>query len=118
LGLEALRGNIGYVIEEGIVKGKGFIICPCGTGEYAALSKDEHKKMVETAADVAGDKLPVVAEAASCYYKEAIELAKNAEEAGAKCVMILIILLLNKPKDDNQMVSDNSHHGIQPMVKL
>ena len=88
LDLKALRENISYVMEEGIVKGRGFIICPCGTGEYVALSREEHRKMVETAVDVAGDKLPVVAGVASCFYKEAIKLIKNSEEAGATCVMV------------------------------
>jgi dihydrodipicolinate synthase/N-acetylneuraminate lyase len=88
LDLEALKENINYVIEEGIVRGKGFIICPCGTGEYVALSKEEHYNMIKTAVDTANDRLPVVAGVASCYYKEAIELAKNAEKAGADCIMI------------------------------
>jgi 4-hydroxy-tetrahydrodipicolinate synthase len=88
LDLEALKENISYIIEEGIVKGKGFIICPSGTGEYVALSKEEHRKMIEAAVDVANDKLVVVAGVASCFYKEAIELAKNAEEAGAACIMV------------------------------
>jgi len=88
LNIEALKENIQYIMDSGISRGKGHIICPCGTGEYVTLSHEEHKMMVEAVVDVGGDKLPVVAGVASCNYKEAIKLAQEAAEAGAECVMI------------------------------
>ncbi len=88
LNIEALKENIRFVMDGGITKGEGQIICPCGTGEYVSLSHEERKIMVETAVEVAGNELLVVAGVPSCHYREAIELANNAAEAGAKCVMI------------------------------
>ncbi len=75
-------------MDSGISDGKGHIICPCGGGEYVTLCRGEHKTLVEAAVEVAGNKLVVVAGVASCNYREAIELANNAAEAGAKCVML------------------------------
>ncbi len=88
LNIEALKENIRFIMDGGITNGKGHIICPCGTGEYVTFSPEENKMMVEAAVEVGGNRLPVVAGVGSCNYKEAIELANNAAEAGAKCVMI------------------------------
>ena len=88
LNIEALKENIRFIMDGGISNGKGHIICPCGTGEYVTLSHEENKMMVEAAVEVAENKLPVVAGVASVDYREAIKLAHNAAEAGAKCVMI------------------------------
>lgn len=88
LDIEAMEGNIRFGMNGGISDGKGFIVCPCGGGEYVNLSHEEQKMMVEAAVEVAGNKLLVVAGVSTCNYREAIELANNAAEAGAKCVMI------------------------------
>jgi len=88
LNIEALKENIRFIMDGGISTGKGHIICPCGTGEYVTLSHKENRMMVEAAVEVGGSKLPVVAGVPSCDYRQVIELANNAAEAGAKCVMI------------------------------
>jgi len=88
LNIEALKENIRFSMDGGISNGKGHIICPCGGGEYVTLCRGEHKTLVEAAVEVAGNKLPVVAGVPTCNYRVAIELANNAAEAGAKCVML------------------------------
>ncbi len=88
LNIEALKENIRFIVDSGISNGKGTIICPCGAGEFVNLSPEEHKMMVEAAVEVAGNKVLVGAGVASCNYREAIKLALNAAEAGAKYVMI------------------------------
>ncbi|MDY6774526.1 MAG: 4-hydroxy-tetrahydrodipicolinate synthase [Halobacteria archaeon] len=72
-------------------------IVPCGsTGESATLTHEEHKKVVETAVEVA-DK-PVIAGTGSNSTHEALELTKHAEEAGADAAL-LISPYYNKPND-------------------
>ncbi|MBA7697017.1 4-hydroxy-tetrahydrodipicolinate synthase [subsurface metagenome] len=88
LNIEPLKENLRFGIDNGISKSEGFIISPCGGGEYVHLSHEEHKMMVEAAVEVAGNKVLVGAGVASCNYREAIELANNAADVGAKCVMI------------------------------
>ena len=88
LNLEALRDNIRFMMDAGMRTGRGFIICPCGTGEYTSLSPDEHRQMVETALEAAAGKLPVVAGAASLNLDDVVTLARNAAAAGARYVMI------------------------------
>lgn len=88
LDLDALRQNIRYMADRGLRRGRGLAIVPCGTGEYLSLSKDEHRQMVETAVRATDGELPIVAGVGSCNLNDAIELARNARQAGARCVMI------------------------------
>ena len=88
LKLDVLRQNIRHIIDGGISKGKGFLICPCGAGEDNTLTKEEHLQVVETALDACGDELPLVVGVATTSHKEAIARCQNAERAGATCVMI------------------------------
>ncbi len=88
LNTEAVKEYIRFIMDGGISNGKGHLLCPGGVDQLVALSHEEHKMMVEAGAEVAGDKLLVVAGVFCCDYREAIELANNAAEAGAKCVMI------------------------------
>lgn len=88
LDTDALKEEIDFIIEGGIRRGNGHIICPCGTGEYVAMSREERRKMVETAVEAADGRIPVVAGVGTCYYKEAIQLAEDATQAGADCIMI------------------------------
>ena len=88
LDLNVLRQNIRHIIDGGITKGKGFLICPCGTGEYTTLTRDEHLRVVEAAVEACGDELPLVVGVGSTSYIEAIERCRNAAAAGATCAMI------------------------------
>ena len=88
LNRQALKRNIRYILDGGLGAGQGFLICPCGTGEYLALSPEEHRQMVEVAVDVTDGQLPVVAGVAGCDINEVIGLAENARKAGAKYIMV------------------------------
>lgn len=89
---EGLRGNIEYFCEAGVSG-----IVPCGTtGESATLTFEEHKKVVEVAVD--SSKVKVVAGTGSNNTREAVELTKHAEDAGADAAL-LITPYYNKPND-------------------
>ena len=88
MNLEALRGNIRYLLEGGMRTGRGHIICPCGTGEYLTLSQKEHRQMVQTAIETTDGQLPVVAGVGGIDIREVIEKARNARRAGAQYAMI------------------------------
>ena len=88
LDVDALRRNIRYMLDGGMKRGRGHMICPCGTGEYLTLSPEEHQQMVRAAVEVADGELPVVAGVAGIDVRQVIALAENARKAGAKYVMI------------------------------
>src|SRR4029078_1141748 len=59
-------------------------LCPCGTtGENPTLSDAERWRMVETLADEADGKVPILAGAGGYDTKEVIHLARELASAGA-----------------------------------
>ena len=88
LDLGALGENIRFIMAGGLETGRGFMICPSGTGEYLSLSVDEHRAMVETALEVADGRLPVVARVAGVNLDEVIARVENARRAGARYAMV------------------------------
>src|SRR6195256_6230070 len=80
----AFRGLVDWQIGEGT---NGLV--PVGTtGESPTLSHDEHKKVVEWCIDQAKRRVPVIAGAGSNSTREAIDLARHAEQAGADAVLV------------------------------
>ena len=84
----ALVDNIRWMVDGGLVTGRGFVISPSGTGELVHLNKEEHRQVMEATVEGADGRLPVVAGVASCNMFEAIEMTKNAREAGVGHVML------------------------------
>ena len=65
-------------------------LVPVGTtGELPTLSHDEHQRVVEVCIEAAKGRVPVIARAGSNSTKEAIELARHAETAGASAVLLM-----------------------------
>lgn len=83
----ALAQNVRAIGDGGLRSGRGFMIVPCGTGEYVSLDRDEHRQMVETAVRATDGTVPVVAGVGTCDIREAIALSENAKQAGAIAVM-------------------------------
>ncbi|MDF0590945.1 4-hydroxy-tetrahydrodipicolinate synthase [Candidatus Methanocrinis natronophilus] len=93
---EGFRENIDFFCEAGVHG-----IVPCGTtGESATLSFEEHKTVVEVAVD--SSKVPVVAGTGSNNTREAVELTRHAEDAGASAAL-LITPYYNRPNDRGMM---------------
>src|ERR1700754_128188 len=81
----ALRGLVSWQIEQG-----SHGLFPVGTpGESPTLSHDEHNRVVEMCLDEAKGRGPVIAGAGSNSTREAVDLARHAEKAGADAVLVL-----------------------------
>jgi 4-hydroxy-tetrahydrodipicolinate synthase len=92
---QAFRDLVEWQIAEGT---NGLV--PVGTtGESPTLSHDEHKHVVEWCIDQAKGRVPVIAGAGSNSTREAIELAKHAEGAGADAVLV-VTPYYNKPTQE------------------
>jgi len=75
-------------------------LVPCGTtGESPTLSHEEHARVVETCIAAAKGRVPVIAGAGSNSTKEAVELARHAEKAGASAVLS-VTPYYNKPTQE------------------
>src|SRR5271154_5135167 len=91
----AFRGLVSWQIEQGS-HGLG----PVGTtGESPTLSHDEHSRVVEMCLDEAKGRVPVIAGAGSNSTREAVDLAKHAEKAGADAVLV-VTPYYNKPTQE------------------
>lgn len=98
---EGFRRNIDFVIEGGV---SGIVPCGC-TGEAATLNFDEQRRLLEIAVDQVDNskrKVPVIGGSGSNNTKEAIELTRFAQDAGASGAM-LITPYYNKPVDAGQI---------------
>ena len=92
---KALRGLIDWQIAEGT---DGLV--PVGTtGESPTLSHEEHRHVVEWCIEQTKGRVPVVAGAGSNSTKEAVELSKHAQEAGADAVLV-VTPYYNKPTQE------------------
>lgn len=70
-----------------IERGVGALV-PCGTtGEAALLTLAEQRQLIETAVEVAHDRVPVIAGAGANNTATAVELAVSAEQAGAEALL-------------------------------
>jgi 4-hydroxy-tetrahydrodipicolinate synthase len=79
-------------IEEGAA---ALVVCGT-TGEAPTLSRAEHDTIVRIAVSASQGRIPVIAGAGSNSTSQAIELAKDAEKAGAHAVLS-VVPYYNKP---------------------
>jgi 4-hydroxy-tetrahydrodipicolinate synthase len=92
---KSYRDLIEWQIAEGT---NGFV--PVGTtGESPTLTHAEHHHVVEWCIDQSKGRVPVIAGAGSNSTKEAIELARHAEKAGADAVLV-VTPYYNKPTQE------------------
>ena len=92
---DAFRAFVSWQIEQGV---HGLV--PVGTtGESPTLSHEEHRRVVEICIAEAKGRVPVIAGAGSNNTREAVELARHAEKAGADAVLI-VTPYYNKPNQE------------------
>jgi 4-hydroxy-tetrahydrodipicolinate synthase len=87
------------LVEWQIAEGTNGLVPVGTTGESPTLSHDEHKEVVEWCVEQAKGRVPVVAGAGSNSTREAIELSRHAEEAGADAVLV-VTPYYNKPTQE------------------
>src|SRR5215813_12934462 len=75
------------LIERTITAGVHGLV-PCGsTGEFAAMSMDERRAVVDVVLDQASGRVPVIAHVGAMTTRDAVGLAKHAEASGVVAVM-------------------------------
>lgn len=90
---EGFRSNINFLIDNGV----NGLLAAGTTGESATLSHDEHKKVIEILIDEVDGRVETLAGAGSNSTKEAIDLVKFSEDAGADAALV-ITPYYNKPQ--------------------
>jgi 4-hydroxy-tetrahydrodipicolinate synthase len=82
---EGFRDNIDWYIAEEIHG----VICLGSTGEFANLSIEERKKIIDLTVDQVNGRVPVIAGTAANATREAIEMTRYAEDAGVDAAIIV-----------------------------
>jgi 4-hydroxy-tetrahydrodipicolinate synthase len=91
-----LRKLVNHYIEEVGCDG----LVPCGTtGESPTLDKQEHARVIEIVVNETKGRVPVIAGTGSNSTKEAIEMTKHAEDAGASA-SLQVCPYYNRPTQD------------------
>jgi 4-hydroxy-tetrahydrodipicolinate synthase len=93
------QGAFRDLVEWQIAEGTNGLVPVGTTGESPTLSHAEHKQVVEWCIDQAKGRVPVIAGAGSNSTREAIELSRHAEEAGADAVLV-VTPYYNKPTQE------------------
>ena len=93
LNTKFLKENIRFAYEGGLRRGRGFLICPSGTGEFQSLTYDEHVAMVEAAVQATDGELPVMAGMATPSFGYCHRTGRPL--AGCRCI---------------------GHHGASPLL--
>jgi N-acetylneuraminate lyase len=83
--VEKLRALIRYQLEHGV---EGFYCCG-SSGEGLLMEPEERKKVIETVADEAGDKAPLVVHTGALSTRTAVDLSIHAKSCGAAAVSMI-----------------------------
>ncbi|CDR01592.1 dihydrodipicolinate synthase family protein [Streptomyces iranensis] len=80
-----LRAHIERLVAAGVHG-----IVPTGsTGEFTALTLEEHKRVTEVCVEAAAGRITVIPGTGSIATKNAVELSRHASEAGADAIMVV-----------------------------
>ena len=81
--------ELGRIIDDQIAHGTDAIVICGTTGESAALSHEEHVECIRFAVKHTAKRVPVIAGTGSNDTAFAIEISKEAEEAGADALLLV-----------------------------
>ncbi|MER5217409.1 4-hydroxy-tetrahydrodipicolinate synthase [Streptomyces sp. NPDC002838] len=82
---KTLRRLVDRSIDGGV---DGVVACG-STGEFAAMSAAERRQVVETVIDQVAGRVPVIAQTGAVSTREAVELSRHAQAAGASVLMVV-----------------------------
>jgi 5-dehydro-4-deoxyglucarate dehydratase len=83
-------------VRRGMEHGPGGVFAACGTGEFSALSEDEHARVVRVATEVVAGRAPVFAGAGGPI-GAALQQARAAKDAGADGLLLMPPYLAQGP---------------------
>ncbi|MEM2895979.1 MAG: dihydrodipicolinate synthase family protein [Candidatus Bathyarchaeia archaeon] len=86
---EGLRYNLKFLVERGMGKKLSLIVAG-STGEFYALSEEEHRRLIKIAIDEVNGKLTLIAGTGQAGTKKALAMSKYAEDVGADGVIAVL----------------------------
>lgn len=80
---DAIRENVGYVVDHGIVEGSGVLLAVGAGGDFPMLTVQQRKDVCKTIVEATEGKTPVLVGAQDTDPSVSIEMARWSEEIGA-----------------------------------
>ncbi|MFD5119843.1 4-hydroxy-tetrahydrodipicolinate synthase [Streptomyces sp. NPDC058385] len=77
------------LVDRSIEGGVSGVVAGGSTGEFATMTAGERRLLVETVVHQAAGRVPVIAQTGAVATREAVELTRHAERAGADVVMVV-----------------------------
>lgn len=93
---KALRSLVDFLVDSGV---HGIFVVG-SQGEAYALSRDEKKKVMETAVEQTAKRVPVYAGTGAVTTSEAVELTKMAEKIGVDAVSVITPYFLSPSQEE------------------
>jgi len=106
---EAIRQNVRYVVEHGIVQGQGVLLAVGAGGDFPMLSLDERKAACKTIVDASQGEAPVLVGAQDTNPLVSIEMARWAEEIGAYGIQMAPSFYYESSDDDCLRIFEAVH---------
>ncbi|MEU1513219.1 dihydrodipicolinate synthase family protein [Streptomyces sp. NPDC005811] len=83
------RKQLCRLIDRSVDGGVDGLAVGGSTGEFAAMTGDERRALVETVVEHTAGRVPVVAQTGAVTTREAVALSRHAEAAGASVAMVI-----------------------------
>jgi 4-hydroxy-tetrahydrodipicolinate synthase len=114
----AIRENVQYVVERGIVTGRGVLLAVGAGGDFPMLTLEERKTAAQTIAEAAAGEAPVVVGAQDTKVDVCIELARWAEAIGACGIQVAPPYYYTPSDDDIIRVFEAVHDATERTVLM
>lgn len=88
LDLDTIRDNVRFLVEGGIVTGKGVMLGVGAGGDFPMLSIEERKQVAQTIVNEADGKAPVIIGVQDTNPRVCLELAEYANQIGAYGIQV------------------------------
>jgi 4-hydroxy-tetrahydrodipicolinate synthase len=83
LDLDALEGNIRFIVDKGMRTGRGVLLVAAAGGEFPMLNMEERKAIIKASVEAADGEIPIAASIQFDATRDVVELASYAHGVGA-----------------------------------
>jgi 4-hydroxy-tetrahydrodipicolinate synthase len=83
------HARLRQLVDRNIDGGVDGVVAGGSTGEFASMRNSERRALVETVVEHTAGRVPVVAQTGAMSTREAIDLSRHAQEAGADILMVV-----------------------------
>jgi 4-hydroxy-tetrahydrodipicolinate synthase len=98
----AIRENVDYLIEHGIVTGQGVLLAVGAGGDFNMLTPDERKLVARTIVEATAGRAPVIVGSQDTNVNVMLDMARYAEAIGAFCIQVSTPYYY-RPSDDDAL---------------